>query len=103
MTVLAEVTDPDGRRVELRQEDWDHITEGHPEMSGLQAEVLRAIKAPDRRRVGHEPNEKWYYLGGVGPSSWIKTVVVLRPKTDGSSLHFPVAPSHDSPDRKPHL
>lgn len=89
MTVLAEVTDPDGRRVELRQEDWDHITEGHPEMSGLQAEVLRAIKAPDRRRVGHEPNEKWYYLGGVGPSSWIKTVVVFETQDGRIITAFP--------------
>ncbi len=77
MTVLAEVTDPDGRHVELRQEDWDHIIEGHPEVRDLQAEVLRAVEVPTRHREGHEVNEKWFYLGGVGPSSWIKVVVVF--------------------------
>jgi hypothetical protein len=46
-------------------------------MSGLQAEVMHAVEAPDRRRDGHESNEKWFYLRGPGPSGWIKTVVVF--------------------------
>lgn len=36
MTVLAQVVDPDGRRVELTVERWEHIVDdrdGHPELS----------------------------------------------------------------------
>lgn len=46
MTVLAEVVDPDGRRVELTVERWDHIVDdhdGHPELGGYIAEVILAI------------------------------------------------------------
>jgi hypothetical protein len=35
MTVLAQVVDPDGRRVELTVERWNHIVDehdGHPEL-----------------------------------------------------------------------
>jgi hypothetical protein len=89
VTVLTRVTDPDGQRVELLQADWTHIISAHPEMSGLQTEVLRAVAAPDRRRVGHEPNEKWFYLRGAGPSSWIKAVVVFDQQRGRIITAFP--------------
>jgi hypothetical protein len=76
VTVLATVTAPDGRPVELTAERWEHITDGHPEMLGLQADVLRAVDAPDQRREFDEA-EHWFYLEGVGPSQWLKVVVVF--------------------------
>jgi len=80
VTVLAEVVDPDGRHVELTAERWQHITrtEGHPELAADRAAVLRTVKAPDRRLPGRRQNEEWFYLGGVGPSRWLKVVVAYE-------------------------
>ncbi len=80
MTVLGTVHDPDGLVVELTDERWAHIIEpdSHPELTTLQSEVLRAVSAPDERPPAREPNERWYYLSGVGPSRWLKVVVRLQ-------------------------
>jgi hypothetical protein len=77
LTVIATVTDPDGRRVELTDERWAHIVDpdNHPELTDLKAEVLRAVASPDGRAAGREPDELWFYLANVGPSSWLKVVV----------------------------
>lgn len=79
MSVLAEVTTSDGRRVELTAERWAHIvdSEAHPELVDLQAEVLRAVAEPTETRPGREPDETWFYLRDVGPSRWLKVVVVF--------------------------
>lgn len=81
MAVLAEVVDPDGQRVQLTDERWQHILDerdGHPELAGYQAEVMRAVQSPDRRLPGRKDNEAWFYLGSVGPSRWLKTVVAYE-------------------------
>lgn len=78
MTVLAEVVDPDGRRVELTDERWHHILvkpDGHPELAGYQAEVMRAVQVPDDRRPGRRNNEQWFFLRNAGPSRWLQVVV----------------------------
>lgn len=49
MTVIAAVTDPDGRRVALTQEGWDHILDGHTDMVGRQNLVMKAVSSPDHR------------------------------------------------------
>lgn len=80
MTVLAEVVDPDGRCVELTAERWQHIIrpDGHPELTSFQAEVLRAVQAPDERRTAPRDNEQWFFLRGVGPSRWLQVVVAYE-------------------------
>lgn len=73
--------DPDGRPVVLTRSRWEHIVNrdfGHPEMAGLRDDVLEAVRTPHRYRVGHEPNEGWFYREGVGPSRWIKVVVIYE-------------------------
>ena len=65
----------------LDRERWEHIidpVDGHPEIASLLAEVLQAVRAPDRRQPGREPNEEWFYLANVGPSRWIKAVVLYE-------------------------
>lgn len=47
-------------------------------MVPFHAEILRAIRAPNQRHPGREPNEEWFYLNNVGPSRWIKVVVVYE-------------------------
>lgn len=83
MNILATATDPDGRRVELTQERWDHIVHplgaaGHSELAPYQAEVLRAVSEPDLRMGGREANEEWFLLEGVGPSRWLQVVVAFE-------------------------
>lgn len=46
MTVLAEVHDPDGHRVELTAKRWGHILDEHPEMSEHHDAVLATVAAP---------------------------------------------------------
>jgi hypothetical protein len=80
VTVLAEVVDPNGRRVELTAERWQHITgsDGHAELASLRPEVLRAVEAPDERRTAPRSNEQWFFLRGVGPSRWLQVVVAYE-------------------------
>lgn len=81
MTILLETEDPDGRRVELTAERWRHILiepDGHPELVDYQAEVMRAVHAPDQRRPGRKRNEQWFFLRDAGPSRWLQVVVAYE-------------------------
>jgi len=80
MTVLGAVVDPDGRRVELTAERWGHIVraDGHPELAGLQSELLRAVEAPEKRQTAPRSNEEWFFLRKVGPSRWLQVVVAYE-------------------------
>ena len=69
------VVDPDGRGVDLSDERWAHITDGHPELARYRREVLQAVGEPSRRRPGRTLGEEWFYLEGAGPSRWLKVVV----------------------------
>lgn len=70
------VVDPDGHRVDLDLGRWQHIEHEHPELAGSLSLVLRAVEEPSHRRAGRTPDEQWYYLSGVGPSRWIRVVVL---------------------------
>ena len=71
-------TDPDGTPVELTAERWQHIREGHPDLTPYRDAILTAISVPTILRPGHEPNESWHYLEGAGPSRWLKVVVAYE-------------------------
>jgi hypothetical protein len=47
MTNSALVADRDGRTVVLTDVGWQHIVDTHSDMSDRQADVLRAVAAPD--------------------------------------------------------
>jgi hypothetical protein len=79
MDVVAEASDPDGIVVELTRARWEHIVDGHPELGSLQNEVMRAIAEPTRRVTALPwPGEAWFYLSSVGPSRWLKVVVLYE-------------------------
>jgi hypothetical protein len=71
------IRDHQGRDVLLSPERWRHIISAHPEMEAYETEVRRAVEAPTTVLSGREPNEEWLYLEGVGPSRWLKIVVVF--------------------------
>lgn len=75
MTVLAEVHDPDGRRVELTAERWGHILDEHPEMSGHHDAVLATVTAPEHRGPDPRPQRMRYWRRGLGPSRWLLAVI----------------------------
>lgn len=80
MTILGEVVDPDGRRVELTVERWRHIIhqDGHPELTAFQAAVLCAVQDPDERRMAPRGNEQWFFVRDIGPSRWLQVVVAYE-------------------------
>ena len=77
MTSPRTSRDPRGREIVLTGERWEHIMEGHPELKAHQEEVLRAVEAPSQTAPGREPDEEWFYRTHVGPSRWLKVVVVF--------------------------
>jgi hypothetical protein len=71
------IRDPQGRIVSLNVERWEHIVDGHPELGHMQEEILRAVQSPTEIMAGRMADEEWFYLEGVGPSRWLKVVVVF--------------------------
>jgi hypothetical protein len=77
--------DPDGRTVALTDARWAHISAGHPELSALRTEVLRAVQEPTEV-IDRRPGQRWYYLRGAGPSAWLKVVVAFDENGDGAVI-----------------
>lgn len=75
MTVLAETVDPDGRRIILDYEGWEHILEEHPEMATSREQIMATIRSPDHRRPDPRPGRERYYSRDLGPSRWLFVVV----------------------------
>ena len=57
---------------------WAHISASHPELAGLAEVLLRVVAEPERRLPGRIANEEWFYAAGVGPSRWLKVVVIYE-------------------------
>jgi hypothetical protein len=83
MPEMRSIRDPKGREISLDDERWAHIADGHPEMSDMRDDVLRAVKAPSEILAGRAADEEWFYLAGAGPSRWLKVVVVFDPADRG--------------------
>lgn len=82
MNMLAAVSDPVGRRVELTAERWEHIVcpvggAGHPELEPYLSEILRAVAQPDHRLAGRRENEEWFLVARTGPSRYLQVVVAF--------------------------
>lgn len=72
---MASTLDPGGRLVELTEERWRQIADGHPEFAPDLAALIEAVRSPSRRMHGPRSGEKWCYLEDAGPSRWLKVVV----------------------------
>lgn len=70
-----ETTDPDGRRVVLTDERWEHVIVGHPYVRITPEELIGVVAEPSARMSGPESGEEWFYGTGLGPSRWIRVVV----------------------------
>ena len=61
-----------GARIRLTDEHWRHIVAGHPELEGLQREVLRAVAHPDAVFAGG--GGELLAVSELEPSRWIVAV-----------------------------
>ena len=75
MTVLAGVSDPDGRQVELTAERWAHILEEHGEMAVHRGALLGTVTEPQHRTPDPRPQRERYWRRGLGPSRWLLVVI----------------------------
>jgi hypothetical protein len=75
MTILATVTDPDGRTVVLTSDAWAHIAAQHRELADARASLLIAVQQPDHREPDPRPARERYWLQGAGPSRWLRVIV----------------------------
>jgi len=76
--------------VALTSERWEHVirSDGHPELTHHQADVLGCVRSPDRRLAGRRPGEEWFYAAR-GPSRWLKVVVRYEQDRGAIVTSFP--------------
>jgi hypothetical protein len=55
------VRDRFGREIYLTQERWDHILEGHEELTGCLEDLLETLRKGRRRQVPADPSRYTYY------------------------------------------
>jgi hypothetical protein len=77
--VIATVTDPKGREVDLTATQWAHVVKRRGRLARLQDVILKAVTEPDA--VVEAPdadNELWYYIEHAGPTRWLRVVVAYE-------------------------
>lgn len=67
--------DPDGRRVVLSKERWEHIRAGHATLAPKLREIMAAVREPLRSMPGRDEGEVWFFAEDAGRLPWIQVVV----------------------------
>lgn len=93
--VKATATDRLGRKVDLTEEGWGHILQGHPEMEDLEMAVTTAIATACDRIDGNKPGRDCLYAQNLGPARWL--VVVVAYDTKGRGRVITAYPSNKGP------
>jgi hypothetical protein len=75
VNVVAELVDPDSRRVVLDDAGWTHVLIEHAEMSANRDAVLATVTKPQHRRPDPRPSRERFWRRGLGPSRWLLAVV----------------------------
>ena len=73
--MIAATFDPDGRRVVLGADAWDHIKRRHPVLASRLREIMAAIREPTQRSVGREADEEWFFDDEPLAPLWLHVVV----------------------------
>ncbi len=73
--MVSTTLDPDGRRVFLTDESWEHIQAGHATLAPKLREVMTAVREPVRRMPGRDEREVWFFGPDAGRFPWIQVVV----------------------------
>jgi hypothetical protein len=73
--MLAVTLDPDGRRVGLTNERWEHIKARHAELTGRMRDLMAAVREPDARGRGRAAGEEWFATREAGSELWMFVAV----------------------------
>jgi len=73
--MLATTLDPDGRRVFLTEDRWEHITKGHATLAPRLREIMAAVREPSLSMRGQSENEVWFFAENAGRFPWLHVVV----------------------------
>ena len=82
-TVIASVTSPQGRTVELTRAKWAYV-QRHVEMRGELDLLLTAIRGPDFQEPDPRPGRERYWLRTQPPFpfAWLRAVVQFEGDVD---------------------
>ncbi len=70
--------DPDGRIVVLRDAQWAHIREAHPEMARYEGAVMAAVTHALHREDDVRAGRERFFAPGIGPARWLRVIVDYR-------------------------
>jgi hypothetical protein len=73
--MVSTTIDPDGRRVVLTEERWEHIKERHAILATRLREIMSAVREPTRRTHGHGDNEECFWSDEPFDRLWLQVVV----------------------------
>lgn len=80
-TVLATITDQEGRDMVLLRRIWEgKIMANRPELTRHLAEVLATVAAPDHREPDPRRDRSRCFRRTVGPSRWLLVIVSYEQK-----------------------
>jgi hypothetical protein len=71
-----------GKKISLTDERWQHITDGHPELSNRRKQVLAAVAAPERILQGGA--DELLAVKRSGARGWL--VVVYKETEDAGFI-----------------
>jgi len=75
--LILRVRDKRGREIRLDEERWAHVKARHPELDDwLLPDLARELREPYRVHYW-PPREEWFYFKRLGPSQWLKIVVIF--------------------------
>jgi hypothetical protein len=75
-----------GREIVLTDERWKHIIDRHPELAHARRALEVELQEPYFMFRGRDPDEHWLYLKKVGPTRWLKIVVVWESPSRGLTI-----------------
>lgn len=72
---MWETNDPEGRRIVLVEERWQHVLARHADLGPRLDAILDAVRVPDTRMPGREDAEHWFLRHVPGRLPWLQVVV----------------------------
>jgi hypothetical protein len=73
--MLATTQDPEGWKVTLTRERWEHIESAHPILARNVREIMAAVHTPACAQPGSDDTEVWFFAADAGSYPWIQVVV----------------------------
>jgi hypothetical protein len=88
--LVAVTASPEGRAVLLLTRSWNHIMDGHPELTDDLNIVMKTVEDPDHREPDVRTGRERFFRRG-GPEGWVRVVVEIAGPFDKIVTAFPQA------------